>query len=70
MNGMSDMRKQNTTPGWGGLYVAFVAVLGLLWLAHRAAITAAEHRIALLAVVLLFFALTYVWLDLAERRRL
>ena len=63
-----EMRKQTDTPRPGVVYVLFVGTLGLLWLEERSSLTPGEHQLAILGVVLAFFLLTFIWLDIEGRR--
>jgi hypothetical protein len=51
----------------GVVYVLFVGALGLLWWEAQAEMTPTGHRLALLAIVLLFFGAVWVWLSWEER---
>jgi hypothetical protein len=44
------------------MYLAFAAVLGLLWLERRASLTPTDHTITLLSIVAIFFVVTWIWL--------
>lgn len=68
MNGGHDMRKREATPRFGVIEVLFVGTLGLFWLEERSVLTPVERQIMLLAIILLFFALTFAWLVLEGRR--
>lgn len=68
MNRAHNIRKREATPRFGVIYVLFVGTLGLLWLEDRSVLTPFEHQVVLLAIILLFFALTFAWLTLEGRR--
>ena len=57
------MRKQETAPRWGVVYLLFVGALGLLWLERRSAMTPFDHTVALLGIVVAFFVLMSVLLS-------
>jgi hypothetical protein len=43
-------------------------VLGLLWLERHAALTPADHTIALLTILAIFFVVTWMWLGVGEKK--
>jgi hypothetical protein len=47
--------------GWL-LYIGFAVALGLLYLERRSSMTSTDHTIALIAIVVVFFVLTVLWL--------
>jgi hypothetical protein len=53
--------KEPTRSGWP-LYASFAIVLGLLWLERRSSLTPADHTLALIGIVVAFFALAVIWL--------
>lgn len=68
MDRAHDMRKREVPPRFGVIYVVFVGTLGLLWLEERSVLTPLEHQVMLTGIILMFFALTFVWLTLEDRR--
>ena len=54
--------------GWRVIYLLFVAALGLLYLERRTTMTPFEHTEALVAIVMMFFLLIWMWLDAEDRR--
>ncbi len=63
MRKMDDMQRPERTRSGLVLYLAFAGVIGLLWLERHLSLTPADHTIALLTIVMIFFVVTWMWLD-------
>lgn len=63
-----NIRKRTWAPRSGVVYLLFTGLIGLLFLEGRSAMTAVEHKIALLGIVLLFYAVMWVWLKVEGGR--
>ncbi len=68
MKRIDGMPPREPAQSWLAVYVAFAAVVGLLWLERHASLTSADHTIALLTIVAIFFVVTWWWLTSGEKR--
>jgi hypothetical protein len=62
------MRKPEPARSGRLIYVLFAGALGLLYLERRSTMTPFEHTEALLAIVLLFFLVIWMWLGSEDRK--
>lgn len=53
--------QEPASKGWL-LYIGFSVALGLLYLERRSGMTSTDHTIALIAIVVVFFVVTVLWL--------